>query len=47
MALRDMLGQGHAVTGKHRMESAMVSERASWITGVCLSVDGGQHKPDL
>ncbi len=22
----------------------LASERASWITGVCLSVDGGQHK---
>ena len=22
----------------------LASERASWITGVCLVVDGGQHK---
>ncbi|HEX6105137.1 MAG TPA: SDR family oxidoreductase [Gemmatimonadales bacterium] len=25
----------------------LVSERASWITGVCLVVDGGQHKGNL
>ncbi len=25
----------------------LVSERASWITGVCLGVDGGQHKANL
>ncbi|HEY7635060.1 MAG TPA: SDR family oxidoreductase [Gemmatimonadales bacterium] len=25
----------------------LVSERASWITGVCLVVDGGQHKANL
>ena len=25
----------------------LVSDRASWITGVCLSVDGGQHKANL
>jgi 3-oxoacyl-[acyl-carrier protein] reductase len=25
----------------------LVSPRASWITGVCLSVDGGQHKGNL
>jgi 3-oxoacyl-[acyl-carrier protein] reductase len=23
------------------------SERASWITGACLSVDGGQHRGNL
>jgi 3-oxoacyl-[acyl-carrier protein] reductase len=23
------------------------SPRASWITGVCVSVDGGQHKGNL
>jgi NAD(P)-dependent dehydrogenase (short-subunit alcohol dehydrogenase family) len=25
----------------------LVSERASWVTGVCLSVDGAQHKGNL
>jgi 3-oxoacyl-[acyl-carrier protein] reductase len=25
----------------------LVSPRASWITGVCLSVDGAQHKGNL
>lgn len=25
----------------------LVSARASWITGVCLAVDGGQHKSNL
>ena len=25
----------------------LASERASWITGVCLSVDGGQHRGNL
>jgi 3-oxoacyl-[acyl-carrier protein] reductase len=25
----------------------LVSDRASWVTGVCLSVDGGQHKANL
>lgn len=25
----------------------LVSERASWVTGVCLAVDGGQHKANL
>jgi 3-oxoacyl-[acyl-carrier protein] reductase len=25
----------------------LASERASWITGVCLVVDGGQHKANL
>ncbi len=25
----------------------LVSERASWVTGVCLVVDGGQHKANL
>ena len=25
----------------------LVSERASWVTGVCLSVDGAQHKANL
>jgi 3-oxoacyl-[acyl-carrier protein] reductase len=25
----------------------LVSERASWITGVCVAVDGGQHKGNL
>jgi 3-oxoacyl-[acyl-carrier protein] reductase len=25
----------------------LVSDRASWITGVCLGVDGGQHKANL
>lgn len=26
---------------------ALVSDRASWITGVCLGVDGGQRKANL
>jgi 3-oxoacyl-[acyl-carrier protein] reductase len=25
----------------------LASDRASWITGVCLGVDGGQHKANL
>jgi len=25
----------------------LVSERASWVTGVCLAVDGAQHKANL
>jgi 3-oxoacyl-[acyl-carrier protein] reductase len=25
----------------------LVSERASWVTGVCLAVDGGQHKANV
>jgi 3-oxoacyl-[acyl-carrier protein] reductase len=25
----------------------LVSDRASWVTGVCLAVDGGQHKANL
>ena len=25
----------------------LVSERASWMTGTCLVVDGGQHKGNL
>lgn len=25
----------------------LASERASWVTGVCLAVDGGQHKGNL
>jgi 3-oxoacyl-[acyl-carrier protein] reductase len=25
----------------------LASDRASWITGVCLAVDGGQHKANL
>jgi 3-oxoacyl-[acyl-carrier protein] reductase len=25
----------------------LVSERASWVTGVCVIVDGGQHKGNL
>ncbi len=25
----------------------LVSHRASWVTGVCLAVDGGQHKSNL
>jgi 3-oxoacyl-[acyl-carrier protein] reductase len=25
----------------------LVSERASWVTGVCLIVDGAQHKANL
>jgi 3-oxoacyl-[acyl-carrier protein] reductase len=25
----------------------LTSERASWITGVCIAVDGGQHKGNL
>jgi 3-oxoacyl-[acyl-carrier protein] reductase len=25
----------------------MVSARASWLTGTCISVDGGQHRSNL
>ena len=27
--------------------SFLVSERASWVTGVCVAVDGAQHKANL